>query len=332
MSAMVYASKKPASAPRTESGFRGFFRRLSLSKKDVSPSSLSSLWLPVQIHLLTLHCLQQSSSQREEVAPPPPYNVVPSSTRPVHVGERGARTRPTGLKDRHTPPATVPIAPNSTTSVPLTRPSQPDMTPEEKEKRRTRRLSKPAPPTHAPPQTSSTTSLNPNVYSSNSKTLGSSRTSISSFFHHSNSATTLTATSRMNVDSSGRTRPPVSGTPARNRLGGYRHHTSPAPHNTAHHNAPSIGHAYHYKRTRSNSSTDLSRLHEAVSCLEAVLDAYDANLVTDVRHVVEQVALARDILAGEDCAGSGSASTAFMMKSAKASQLTVDSVDLPPPP
>src|SRR5258707_2442229 len=139
MSAMVYASKKPASAPRTESGFRGFFRRLSLSKKDVSPSSLSSLWLPVQIHLLTLHCLQQSSSQREEVAPPPPYNVVPSSTRPVHVGERGARTRPTGLKDRHTPPSTVPISPNSNTSAPLTRLSLPDIIPEYTETHRIHR-------------------------------------------------------------------------------------------------------------------------------------------------------------------------------------------------
>jgi len=149
---------------------------------------------------------------------------------------------------------------------------------------------------------------------SKSKILGSSRTSISSFFN----STTRTGTCKTNVDSSGRIRPPISGTRAPNGLGGYKSNNN--------------GHAYHYKRTRSNSSTDHSRLHEAMSCLEAVLDAYDAHLVTDVTHVMEQVALARDILAGEDCAGTGSASTAFLMKSAKtSSQLTVDGLDVPPP-
>jgi len=290
MSVKVNVSGKPTSALKTDSGFRGFLRKLSLSKKE-------------------------STYRHEEVLvpPPPPYKVTPPPTRPVHVVERGIHS-----KDRHTPSTPASITPNSTPSMPIRRPPQSDLTPEEKERRRARRLSKLPPP---PP--SSNSNATTTVYSSNSKALGSSRTSISSFFHYN--STTRTGTTKTNVDSSGRTRPPVSGTPSRHGLGGYR-----SSNNNNIHNASS--HPYHYQRARSNSSTDLSRLHEAISCLEAVLDAYDANLVTDVRHVVEQVALARDILAGEDCAGTGSASTAFLMKSAKASQLTVDSVDLPPPP
>ena len=38
-------------------------------------------------------------------------------------------------------------------------------------------------------------------------------------------------------------------------------------------------------------------------CLEALLDAYESGAVKDMRHVIEQVALARKILIGDDGIG-----------------------------
>ncbi|KAF8329340.1 uncharacterized protein EI90DRAFT_3125133 [Cantharellus anzutake] len=305
MPTKVTAAGKPSLALKEDSGFRGFFRKLSLSKKG-------------------------SSTHEELVAPPPPYKASLSPTSPARVIDNG--THYPLASSRNIPLTCIRVTPDSATS-PSTRPPRPDLTPEEREKRRARRLSKP--PRPAPtPASACTPNVVTGVYpTGDPKPHGSSRTSLSSFFLAA-TATTRTGTPKNNVDSSGRTRPPVSGTPARTRPGAYRH-PNPLP-NTANsknnNNAPSIGHAYHYQRTRTNSSTDLSRHHEAISCLEAVLKAYDANLVTDVRHVMEQVALARDILVGEDYAGSGNASTAFLMKSAKTSELSVDSVELPPPP
>lgn len=60
-------------------------------------------------------------------------------------------------------------------------------------------------------------------------------------------------------------------------------------------------HTYHYKRVRAPSTADASRrTQEAVLCLEALLDACESGAVEDMRHVIEQVTLARKILIGDD--------------------------------
>lgn len=52
---------------------------------------------------------------------------------------------------------------------------------------------------------------------------------------------------------------------------------------------------------RSVSTADASkRTQDAVLCLEALLDACQSGVVDDMRHVIEQVSLARKILIGDE--------------------------------
>ncbi|KAF9511914.1 hypothetical protein BS47DRAFT_1394614 [Hydnum rufescens UP504] len=111
------------------------------------------------------------------------------------------------------------------------------------------------------------------------------RNSVASFFTSSPARSTK-ARNSTNLDSSGRLRPPVSGTKP----------TSPHARPPSSANA----HDYHYKRTRRESANSTSRTREAILCLQAVLDACEAGAVKDLRHVIEQVVLARNILVGEE--------------------------------
>jgi len=99
------------------------------------------------------------------------------------------------------------------------------------------------------------------------------------------------------LDSSGRPRPPVSGVRKKSSpLTSPKQNGDPKDTKT---------HTYHYKRARTVSGVDASRrAQEAMLCLEALLDACESGAVEDMRHVIEQVALARKILIGDDGIGS----------------------------
>jgi len=101
---------------------------------------------------------------------------------------------------------------------------------------------------------------------------------------------------KTSLDSSGRPRPPVSG---------VRTKSSPLAPPKQNADSKETTHTYHYKRARAVSGVDASRrAQEAALCLEALLDACESGAVKDMRHVIEQVALARKILVGDDGIGS----------------------------